>query len=73
MDEVLLQWINHGQQKRIGKPTLIWILFYDVELDPIMVADVVEAFGNKTNDWGQKMVLWNNPHSLWLDVFYKAN
>ena len=53
MDEVLLPWINHGQQKRIGKPTLIWILFYDVELDPIMVADVVEGFGsisNKTND-----------------------
>ena len=50
MDEVLLPWINHGQQKRIGKPTLIWILFYDVELDPIMVADVVEAFGNQTND-----------------------
>ena len=50
MDEVLLPWINHGQQKRIGNPTLIWILFYDVELDPIMVADVVEAFGNQTND-----------------------
>ena len=47
MDEVLLPWINHGQQKRIGKPTLIWILFYDVELDPIMEADVVWGFANK--------------------------
>ena len=50
MDEVLLPWINHGQQKRIGKPTLIWILFYDVESDQIMVADAVEGFGNQTND-----------------------
>ena len=50
MDEILLPWIIHGQQKRIGNLNLIWISFYDVELDPIMVADVVGGFGNQTND-----------------------
>ena len=55
IDEVMLPWMIHGQQKRIGNPSLIWISFYDIELDPIMVAD-----------WGQKKVLWNNPHSLWV-------
>ena len=50
MDEVLLPWIIHGQQKRIGNMNLIWILFYDVESDPVVVADAVEGFGNQTND-----------------------
>ena len=43
IDEVMLPRMIHGQQKRIGNLSLIWISFYDIELDPIMVAD-----------WGQK-------------------
>ena len=46
----MLPWIIHGQQKRIGNMNLIWILFYDVESDPVVVADAVEGFGNQTND-----------------------
>ena len=46
----MLPCIILGQHCQIGNPTLIWILFYDVESDPVVVADAVEGFGNQTND-----------------------
>ena len=36
-----------GNKNELANPSLIWISFYDVELDPIMVADVVGGFANK--------------------------